>query len=113
MRIAVAVQNGSISAMDDAEKVLIYENGKFQMEHFLRDADEHPGLNKLVQVLPLGVNGIVTVHCGPPGFRLASSKGVGLYRVEGMPEDAVRKIESGEIAPIKEAQPGHDHHHHS
>ncbi len=114
MRIAVAINGEQISAMDDADLALIYENGNLKEQVHLDHRDEHPGLYKLSQILPKNVNAVVTKSCGPPGFRLAMDKNVSLYKAEGSPENIVERIEKGEIKParVEDMGHGHGHHHH-
>ncbi len=112
MRIAVVLNGEQVSAMDDGEKALIFENGKMVEDMHLEHREEHPGLFKLSQILPKNVNAVVTRSCGPPGFRLAMNKNVRLFKAEGKAEEIVKKIENGELNPASPDEMGQGHHHH-
>lgn len=112
MRIAVVVNGGYVSSMDDGEKALIYENGKLVENLTLEQREEHPGLFKLSQILPKNVNAVITRSCGPPGFRLAMKRNVSLYRADGNADEAVAMVERGEIMPASPEEMGEGHHHH-
>ncbi len=108
MRIAFTVKDDAITNMHDADKAIIFDNGKIERNIDLATAQQHPALNKLMQIFPLKVDGVVTERVGQPGVRLAENYSVNVYLTTGDFSAVIRGIENNSILPVR---PGDAPHH--
>lgn len=104
MRIAIVSKNGKVAPMDEGENAKIFEDGLESKIIELDRFEEHPGLQKIMDLLKKdsSIDAIITERCGPPCIRLASSRGKKIYFYSGDIHDVYIKLQEGELKPATE-----------
>ncbi|MGA1844983.1 MAG: NifB/NifX family molybdenum-iron cluster-binding protein [bacterium] len=113
MKIAFSTSGETLDAPVDtrfgrAPKFLVYdmETNTFQVidNHQNMNAMQGAGIQAAQTIARLGVDGLVTGHCGPKAFRVLSAAGITIYNTDAPTiAAALEALRSGTLKPSESA----------
>lgn len=115
MKIAISVIGNDLNAEIDprfgrAQKFLIYDTTDPKTDFTVIDntenvnASQGAGIQTAEAILKLGVNGIITGHCGPKAFRVLSTSGIKIYNCTSKTvNQALELLQKNELPELKDA----------
>lgn len=69
-----------------------------------RNADQGAGIQTAMKAVDLGVDSVITVHCGPKAFRVLREAGIRVFLTpSGTVMEAIQKLREGALADATEA----------
>jgi predicted Fe-Mo cluster-binding NifX family protein len=114
MKYAISVREESPDAKVDtrfgrAQMFAVYDTDTKQYNWHSNtqnlQAAQGAGIQTAQNVVNLGVQAVVSGHCGPKAYQVLSSAGVKVYTVSGevSVKEAIEKIEAGQLKPAEGA----------
>lgn len=113
MKVALTTSGNDLEAAFDerfgrAPKFIVCdtESGEFEVieNSENQNASQGAGINSATIVSNLGVEAVITGHCGPNAFRALNSAGIKVYNTDSKTvNEALEKFKSGELDAAADA----------
>lgn len=113
MKIVITASGETLDSQVDprfgrATKFIVYdtESGEYQARDNIQNlnAPQGAGIQAAQAVCGLGVQSVLTGHCGPKAFQVLSAGGVQIYTdVQGTVRDAIEAFKAGKLSAANAA----------